>query len=281
MIEKSRFCIAGIYGNRVNEILFESTISSLADRIIQWVMFFLAFFCFSCLHAHGFHPKDANHFLLTTPHSGTNLTYSYLQALAHKPVYRLNSDLTLYETNPLETFIDVSKKALFKSHHGELLSLFNQTGSKLLFILRDYKEVMVRNSLNNKKLNDLFHDEPKFDLYIDNLRVYDQWDSSNRLLIFYEDLITCPAEEMAKIILFFDEPIPDCFTPAFLKEINEAVLSYYDKRYQQSGGSHSKGSNLKYHTKDIQPAILKTIDEHIATQYPALWSKYLSRYKEH
>lgn len=277
--------MADIYGNGPNEQLLGYAVSSFRDKIIGRGVFFFVLFCLSCLHVHGFHSEDANHFLLTTPHSGTNLTYCYLQALTHKPVYRLNSDLTLFETNPLEIFIDFSKKALFKSHHGELLSLFNQTGSKLLFILRDYKEVTARNYAGNffsyEKFSIFFHNQPKFALYIDNLKVYDEWDPSNRLLIFYEDLITYPAEEMAKIILFFDEPIPDCFSPAFLKETNEAVLSYYDERYQRSGGSHSKGIDLKYHSKDIPSATLEMIDEHIATQFPALWSKYLNRYKEH
>ncbi len=243
----------------------------------------LVLFCLSCLPLYGFHSEDANHFLLTTPHSGTNLTYCYLQALTHKPVYRLNFDLTYFETNPLETFIDFSKKKLFKSHHGEFISLFNQKGNKLLFILRDYKEVMARNYgrdfISKVKSNNFFH-QSKFSLYIDNLNVYDQWDPSNRLLIYYENLISYPAEEMKKIILFFDEPIPNCFTPAFLKEINEAVLAYYDKRYRHSGGSHSKGLDLKYHAKDTPSAILEMIDEYIATEYPVLWSKYLSRYKE-
>lgn len=107
----------------------------------------LALFCLNCVHIHSFHPEEANHFcslLLTLELTSPFAIFKHSRM--HKPVCRLNGDLSFLEVNPLETLIDYSKKPLYKSHHGKLLFPFKQTGSKLLLILRNYKEVVVRNN---------------------------------------------------------------------------------------------------------------------------------------
>lgn len=251
--------------------------------IIRSLIFFLFFF--QCLQANYFDPDRGNHFLLTTPHSGTNLTYCYLQALIGKPVYRLNLDQSLFEKNPLNSSLDFSKKPLFRSHDGRFLAKFNQNKSKLLFLLRDYKENLYRNTfpglLSNEEFKDLFlNNHSKFILYITNLTTYDQWDPNYRLLIYYEDLITNPEKEVRKIIEFFDESVSDFLNPELLKKVTFDVLSYYNKRYEPSGGSHSGGKALKYHSRKVLISVLQEIDNYIAIQYPDFWLKYLNRYQE-
>lgn len=58
------------------------------------------------------------------------------------------------------------------------------------------------------------------------------------------------------------------------------MLTYYDTRYQAIHGSYSKGRDLKYHTKDIPPALLEAIDQQVATRFPTLWITDLKRFKE-
>ena len=131
----------------------------------------------------------------------------------------------------------------------------------------------------DKEFKNLFlKRNPVVERYIENLHTYDQWDPANRQLIFYEDLVTNPLEQVKKILAFFDEPIPDSLTEEFSQSITRAALAAYDQEFTSTGGSHSKGTNLEYHSKQVPKKYLLEIDAAMERFYPRYWELYLMRY---
>lgn len=222
------------------------------------------------------------HFFMTFPRSGTNLTNCYIQALTGKPIAFFTHKGTNTALNRLNMVLDYSKTTLYREHHGHLLAPWNKNGNKLLFVLRNYKESIHRktNLKNAKDFRDVFTDDgPVLWQYINNIRIFHHWDVNNRLLIYYEDLISDPMNEVKKILKFFDEPIPIYLTNEFLHDVAMKALNSYHEQHIDSGGSHSKGQDLEYHTKQLPVKCIKAIDHFMETHFPVLWQNYLKRYK--
>ncbi len=236
-----------------------------------------------------FDPNEGGqHFLLTFPRSGTNIASCYVQSIAKKPIWFIDQPKPYcHANNRLNLQLDYSKTPIYRSHEAEPLQGLNKQGNKLLFLLRNYKECVHRKNHmkngkhpSNEEFKNLFVDtHPSVKNYIDNLTTYDHWDPANRLLIFYEDLIANPLEQVEKILAFFGEPIPEFVNEEFLQSVSGEALEDYHEQHRKTGGSHSKGKDLEFHSKQIPTEYLVEIDERMETQYPHLWEAYLNRYK--
>ncbi len=228
--------------------------------------------------------KTDQHFLLTFPRSGTNLTSCYIQALARKPIWFMDQHAPHRRANNrLDLKLDYTKTPLYRSHFHMPLKGMNKNGNKLLLILRNYKECIHRENTkihSNEEFRDLFVKEEQIvKTYLNNLAMYDSWDPANRLLIYYEDLIKTPVEQTKRILSFFDEPIPDFLTDDFLRSISGSTLESYHAQHKKSGGSHSKGKDLEFHSKQIPNEYLVEIDQKMESLSANLWDTYLKKYK--
>jgi Sulfotransferase domain len=222
---------------------------------------------------------SGQHFMLSYARSGTNLTSCYLQYLTGKPIKFLFDDDVFLSENRLDLPIDHSKPILYRTHYSQDLTKIDKQSNKLLYILRNYKEAILRH--NHKQIaspeafRELFKKNKAIVTdYMHGLKIYDAWDPSMRLLIHYEDLLTDPVHTMAQVLAFFEEPIPAHLSVELLKEVSARALSSYGKQH----GSHSKGEDLFYHTRNIPLDLLKEIDAAVEKIYPALWNQYLKRY---
>ncbi|HEY2810966.1 MAG TPA: sulfotransferase domain-containing protein [Rhabdochlamydiaceae bacterium] len=225
------------------------------------------------------------HFFLSYARSGTNLTSCYLQYLTQKPIKFLFDESTFLAENRLRTPLDYTKPVLYRTHFPKDLTRINPQKNKLLYILRNCKESILRHNYqmfeSPEEYRDLFKKNHVIVReYMEALQLYDKWAPSMRLLVHYEDLLTDPMTVVKQILEFFDEPVPENLTPELLKEISDKTLASYNKQHKAiSGGSHSKGQDLLYHTKNLPPHILQDIDVFLQTNYPILWQNYLYRYK--
>jgi len=228
---------------------------------------------------------SGQHFLLTYARSGTNLTSCYLQYFTGKPIKFLFDETTFLAENRLKVPIDYSKQVLYRTHYPKDLRKINHHTNKLLYIQRNYKECLYRHNYDQFSSPEDF--EAQFTKnkvmvkeYMEGLETYDRWEPSLRLLIHYEDLLTDPVNTVATILDFFDEPIP-YLTEDLLKEISAKALLSYDKQHKNKGasGSHSKGEDLFYHTRNFPRDILRAIDAAVEKNYPVLWNNYLNKYK--
>lgn len=221
-------------------------------------------------------------FLISYPRSGTNLLTGYIQNLTGKPISVAAGTISELAMNRLAVPINASKKPLYRAHHAHEIQGWNKNGNKLICIIRNYKECITREHQRksiSKLLDKIERGDPTAEHYIDNLRVFDAWDKDNRLLIYYEDLISKPDEEIKKVLTFLRESVPTNLSKESLQDTSQKILSSYHTQHISSGGSHSKGKDLLYHSKQMTLKQLKRWDELISKKDPELWERYLKRYK--
>ncbi len=229
--------------------------------------------------------------MLTSPRSATNLLSCYIQSLTQRPIWLIDQKAAPHvANNRLDLTLDFSKTPIYRSHKADRFEGLNKLNNKLILIVRNYKECIHRDSSHTSDKNFVYPSEEEFanfflkmepnvKNYIHNLVIYDQWDPQNRLLIFYEDLMTSPLEEVKRILNFYGEPIPSYLTREFLQSIGDQTLDSYHSQHRKTGGSHSKGKDLQFHSKQISPSVLVEIDGVMKNANPHLWETYLKRYE--
>jgi hypothetical protein len=222
-------------------------------------------------------------FLLTFPKSGTNIISGYIQAIIKNPIQFIDSSNNqAVACNRMFLTLDFSKPVIYRTHHVHQLAGLNINGNKLLMILRNYKECIHRHAKEYKTVDEFknlfIYYAPIVQRYFNTLSFFDSWDPNNRLLIYYEDLIANPLPEIVKVLTFFGESIPADLTEDFLRQARDKILDSYHQNHINSGGSHSKGADPRYHSKQIPLDFLLEIDRAVITQYPFLFQKYLLKY---
>jgi Sulfotransferase domain len=254
---------------------------------------FILFFCaFSSLNAIT-EPMDHSRpnsienaeIFLGYPRSGNNWTMAILQITTQRRILPIHSyDIKFshvlyslnFKTNP-------NKPILYRTHGVHpIMRQINHSKNKLLFILRNYKECIVREcGYDDKELkNSVLTNTGGFQMYINDLIFFDRdWkDSSTKMMIYYEDLISKPRETIEKLLTFFNEPLDnlDDFFDNY-DYWKDLVLTKYHEVHNKVPSSG--GDKKVFHSKDFSARKLKKIDSHIKETYPDLWAKYLSVYQ--
>lgn len=156
---------------------------------------------------------------------------------------------------------------LEKSHiwEEEFDYIFNQeNNSKLILIIRDYKECIPRNT--NYDSHKYSVESEKFN---SNLIIFDNT-NIDKLLIYYEDLILQPKETLIKILKFLDE-YNEMDLNTFIEKLPEHKknsISVYNK-FQKS---FTEGKDLNTHKSKLNQTDLNYLDS-------LFTNKLLNRYK--
>lgn len=225
-------------------------------------------------------------FFLGYPRSGNNWTMAILQILTRRPIKEIQFvKRKVYSRvlDPLHLEIDPLKPTLYRTHLVlPVLEKIDPHKNKLLFVLRNYKECIVREcGYDPLKLeNSVLTNSGGFKQYIDDLIFFDSgWkDEATKQLIYYEDLIMQPRHTVEKLLAFFQEK------PAMLNDFFDnfeywrtLVITKYSEVHHTMPSS--QGDKKVFHTKDFPFETLQRIDQHIKREYPQLWEKYLSIYE--
>lgn len=178
--------------------------------------------------------------------------------------------------------LDLAKQPLEKAHIYAEMAMFRAPDpdtEKLILLVRNPKEAITRHE-GCPPIRASFTGEFKIEYYspkeyFNNLTVYDSWNPENRLLIYYEDLLLNPRETLSRLLIFLDESFT--YFENFLAEYEyhkKVALGVYSE-------SKSRGSDLLYHSRKIDPVYRMQIDQWIEELYPDLWHRYLKdRYAE-
>ena len=243
---------------------------------------------FTSTNCHAGLRKGAPHLIsreviLTYPKSGTNLTICTIQILTRRPVEYYTQAMT----NRLQLELDRTKTPLWRSHEAKYIRNLDPNTSKLLLVIRNYKECIVRKVLQmddpsftpSKLRNCVVNNEADFRQYMDNLSYYNAWpNDETKLIIYYEDLISQPRVEISKILDFFGEQ--DADVDGFFADYDTWMQKIMNSYKKQHGTQYSSGGNKEiYHSKNFPVSILQEIDQSIENRYPELWEKYLNRYR--
>lgn len=175
--------------------------------------------------------------------------------------------------NDLNINLKISK-TLLKMHAMNDLRFKNSCNfHKLIILVRNPFEAIIRD-IKNKDNNLVIKRTNK---YMHILQVYDKW-QTERLLIYYEDLVLKPKTTIIKILKFLklDISAVNEFMQNYEKH-KKICLEYYNK---EESGSITRGDvkKLIYHSKSTSINNLNIVEEMLNKQYKNLTKKYLIRY---
>ncbi len=153
---------------------------------------------------------------------------------------------------------------------------------KIIVIVRDYKECIPRHMTVDKhrlgvvieamrKMRGLTATQNPLS-YIHPLAVYDKWLEKNRLLIYYEDLMTGPEKQIKRIGAFVEADTSE-FIDSYESHRLTSLKSYSDPQ--------TKGEKLKFHRTIFSRKESFYIDDmFLRSEKCKQYKKYLMRYKE-
>jgi hypothetical protein len=223
-------------------------------------------------------------FLLSYPRSGNTWLRFCLEYLTKRPTLAFkekNEEIWTFSIplglNIPELETDLSRPCIWKVHSRkriEQIATPDPKTDKLIFLVRNYRECLLRDLCNpTNVLQELRNPDST---YFSNFSVYEEWDASQRLLIYYEDLLENPEATLKTILLFLNES-PHLLTKFLSQAASFKNLSLHF--YQQFiGPAKSQGTDLQYHSKRIPPHIKAALDREVMQRVPHLWQLYLSRY---
>jgi len=135
---------------------------------------------------------------------------------------------------------------------------------KPILIIRNYKEAIVRHKQHAKY-------KSAIDKYIILLKHYDSW-SKKKLLIYYEDMITSPTNEIIRIANFigFEDKCSEFIDKYDIHK--SRCLKLYDKKYKSVTG----GKHVVFHS--LHSDINNKCDKYLKDSYSVMAKKYLKRY---
>ena len=237
-------------------------------------------------------------YLLSYPRSGNTWFRYWLEVLTQRATAHYQN-LENLSNLPIGLMVghrlDYSKAPAWKIH-GKVETNFaglkcDQSKDYLILCVRNPKEAILRhlggfraNCLTNAR-HGQFNYVPHVDgelnnvaWYFDNLRIYDGWNPTRRLLIYYEDMIKSPANVFAQVVKFLGDS-PSCIVGFMDNYTYHKQMAL--KVYGYNGGSQTQGDSAIFHSQRLSKADREKIDRFMKTHYQQLWSKYLGhRYSE-
>ncbi len=227
--------------------------------------------------------------LLSYPRSGNTWIRYCIEFLSKKPTIGYTSNNAgRFDRQPLGSFnndmgVDVhSDFILYKRHmvgegYGKLTHTPDWSPTdKLILVIRDYKEVIVRHNgggTNLKKLKESCSSHIVSKNYTQLIEYFDGFEG-DKILIYYEDLLTDLENTLSKIINFLG--VDDGFLKDFIQNISE----HKKKSLSIYGDSKTKGNSTKSHSNKLTREQKISWDNWIKENFTDLSDKYLKRYYE-
>ncbi len=182
--------------------------------------------------------------------------------------------------NKLETNFTRKKLPIYTHHiHKRVASFKNLEKQKIIFLVRNYKETLIRNFGRMDKIRHVLnHSETEpSKIVVPHLELYDKHPKENRCLVYYEDLLLNPKKTLLNVLEFLGEPSDRLEKFISNLEVHKQyVISLYNSKFH--GPSKSGGADLLYHSKKFDRKDLTEIDNIIKNLNPEIFEKYLKRF---
>lgn len=159
---------------------------------------------------------------------------------------------------------------LIKKHETEGIN----KEDKIILVIRNYKEVLIRQLGKNFNLLERGKDTGRFK-YFGLIDFYDKHKGAKHL-VYYEDIISYPKETIKKILSFLEFNINKKDLDNFFDNLEK------HKQYSLNLYSDSKtqGNDLIYHSSILSLEEKKEWDRYIEKNFENIFTKYLIKYKE-
>lgn len=216
-------------------------------------------------------------FLLSIPRSGSHwliygLEYLTLQSFSNGSLYYqgIVADINKDFVNPFKLDLDINKSPIVIRTHSVLWTKqFDKSDNKLILIVRDPFHFFLREYLKIQNYNVM---QKHVDYYLSYLELFDNWDKSNRYLIYYHELKNHPEIVFKEILDFLNKS--DTRLYDFLNNINslekQAFQAYFQhfKTYKSPEKQLFKSEVIQNLKKEIHLKFLETNSD--------LFRKYLA-----
>jgi len=205
--------------------------------------------------------------LVSFQRSGTNWTRYVIEFLTKR------------RTPGHPKLVETGRFVIDRAHEGYAVM---HKHKRVILVLRDYKECIIRDRGREfdsaRSVEAFLRNSDGVEQYCKNIEAFDRH-RGDKLLIYYDNLLTNPELEIKKIAAFFDAP----------QERFEELLERLDYHKKQSiafyelnkksitGGAQSK---LKWHAaQKLDDAGQAAFDSYFEKRLKNLYKKYLSRYR--
>ena len=219
--------------------------------------------------------------LLSYPRSGNTWVRYFVEYVSKKPTAMMCigklSIPGLKKTQAIGDKLDIGVNPedpaiLLKRHHHDLEGEnWNKDNSRFIFLIRNPKECVIRNT--PKKTVQAVTERAKH--FSRCINFYDQFDG-DKILVYYEDLLVKPKENLIKIASFLGIRQNEFFVEFFEnydKHKANSIRTYEGK--SQTGGS----LNFTYHSRRTNKKLLDAVDRTVKEDCGPLYYKYLKRYE--
>ena len=222
-------------------------------------------------------------FFFTQPRSGMHWTLYILKHFTKRPF--TDGDSLCY--NPFGQREDGNLPFIIQDHDAYRflskcqdncfsLSSPNPEKDKILILVRNPLDIVLRESSSFQHAVENVRKDLELPLFI-NLHYLEIWPKANQHVIYYEDLLDKPKEEIEKLLQFVEVPfikIDDFIMNLDLHKCN--TITYYEKYH---GMSQTKGEDRKLYQKQYSAEQLKALVYLLKQIDPIIWEKYLKRYE--
>jgi len=241
--------------------------------------------------------------LLTYPRSGNSWARYCLEVLTHKPTHgdprgirpdayqRLRDDpdwAVKHLICPLGMLVNLGidpaqPPIVHKRHNVIETDAAAADKLKLVEVIRDYKECIIRNRCYRPNATWKLYDDwrERFDkevpVYLKHVNWYDSWTGPSHML-HYEDLLTDPGNTLTELLEFLDEdtePVEQFV--ADLEHHRKQSVKIYTSA--MPNGSRTKGVGIKTHSSTLKQADIAWMDEAVREAAGDQF-EYLQRYVE-
>lgn len=173
--------------------------------------------------------------------------------------------------------------------HGNNLKFWdnckNKNYSSIVFILRNYKECVVRHCETNIDIikKELSGDGPTEKIksksdYLAILKLFDSYDKDKKILVYYEDLISNPENELNRLADYFNVDKNNVQT--FMNNFNEHKNNSLKWCGNETQKPETNGNNIIHHSNKLTKEQRIELDELVMKNNKELFEKYLTRYSE-
>jgi hypothetical protein len=155
---------------------------------------------------------------------------------------------------------------------SEEMPFFDRKGgrprySKMLLLVRNYKELYVRQA---KKNLTLMAD------YVNNLLVYDAFEGE-KMISYYEDVVLDFWNAMPRALEFLN--VTNGLEGFDYEKERAESLTWYHKKYRTNPDAFVVNDVLR-HSRKLDAETRRTLDAHFRRELPGAFDKYLTRYEE-
>jgi len=210
--------------------------------------------------------------LVSYSRSGTNWIRYFVEATTGKPT---PGQSRLVEGG--DYYIDRAHAGFYRIDKYE----------KLVLILRNYKECIIRHhgieSIRNnyKSVKDFLKDDSvsqPANWYTKNIEAFDNFEK-DKLLIYYEDLLTDPATNFQKLgeFLGIDSHETSSFITNIAEHKNKSIKAY--TKGVHISETQGDATKIDFHSRKLSQSEVEEIDTFFKSHNRELFDNYLKRYE--